>query len=73
MALTATEAQTHLDAWLAANKAVAKGKTYSMNGRSLTLADVTEIQQQIEYWERRVEALSNPKGAGHDYAVASFE
>lgn len=69
--ITLTTAQEHLDAWLAANKAVAKGKTYSLNGRSLTLADVNEIQGQIQYWERRVVALQNNSG-GTDYALADF-
>ncbi len=73
MAITLQQAQTHLDAWLAANLAVAKGKSYSMNGRSLTLADVEEIQKQIAYWERRIVALQNNSSSGAvDYAVASF-
>ncbi len=64
-------AQAHLDAWLSANIAVAKGKSYSMNGRSLTLADVNEIQGQIQYWERRVVAMQNNSG-GTDYTLADF-
>lgn len=54
MALILSQAQTALDAWLAADLAVAKGQSYSMNGRSLTLANVKEIREQIQYWERRV-------------------
>lgn len=57
MALTITQAQTALDAWIAADLAVAKGQSYSMNGRSLTLANTREIREQIQYWERRVAAL----------------
>jgi hypothetical protein len=44
MSLTLTQAQTALDAWIAADLAVAKGQSYSMNGRSLTLANSKEIQ-----------------------------
>jgi len=56
---------------LVQNIAVAKGKSYSMNGRSLTLADVNEIQGQIQYWERRVVAMQNNSG-GTDYTLADF-
>ena len=57
MALTLTQAQTALDAWIAADLAVAKGPSYTMNGRSLTLANSKEIREQIQYWERRVFAF----------------
>lgn len=59
MGLTITQAQTALDAWIAADLAVAKGQSYSMNGRSLTLANAKEIREQIQYWERRVAALQS--------------
>ena len=69
MALTSTQAQTALDAWIAADLAVAKGQSYSMNGRSLTLANVKEICEQIQYWERRVMAFSN-NGSGSNQSAA---
>jgi hypothetical protein len=59
MAVTLTHAKAALDAWLAADLAVAKGQSYSMNGRSLTLANSREIREQIQYWERRVAALES--------------
>ena len=57
MALTLSQAQTALDAWIAADLAVAKGQSYTMNGRSLTMANVKEVREQILYWERRVSAF----------------
>jgi hypothetical protein len=57
MTLTLEQAQTALNAWIAADLAVAKGQSYSMNGRSLTLANTREIREQIQYWERRVASL----------------
>ena len=57
MPLTLTDANIALDAWIAADLAVAKGQSYSMNGRSLTLANSKEIREQIQYWERRVSAF----------------
>lgn len=71
MALTSTQAQTALDAWIAADLAVAKGQSYSMNGRSLTLANAKEIREQIQYWERRVAALTGGSSQG-GAALADF-
>jgi hypothetical protein len=70
MALTSTQAQTALDAWIAADLAVAKGQSYSMNGRSLTLANAKEIREQIQYWERRVAAFTTGSTGGA--ALADF-
>ncbi len=73
MALTSTQAQTALDAWIAADLAVAKGQSYSMNGRSLTLANTREIREQIQYWERRVAAFSAGSTGGAAFADFSDE
>ncbi len=60
MSITLSMARTALNAWIAADLAVARGQSYSMNGRSLTLANVREIREQLHYWERRVASLMNP-------------
>ncbi len=72
MALTLPQAQTALDAWIAADLAVAKGQSYSMNGRSLTLANAKEIREQIQYWERRVVAFQQAPSQTHPAALADF-
>lgn len=72
MALTLTQAQTALDAWIAADLAVAKGQSYSMNGRTLTLANVKEIREQIQYWERRVLAFTQTIQNNQQAALADF-
>lgn len=72
MALTITQAQTALDAWIAADLAVAKGQSYSMNGRSLTLANSKEIRDQIQYWERRVSAFEQTISQNQQVALADF-
>lgn len=72
MALTLTQAQTALDAWIAADLAVAKGQSYSMNGRTLTLANAKEIREQIQYWERRVAAFEQTVQANQQAALADF-
>ena len=60
MSITLTIARNTLNAWIAADLAVARGQSYAMNGRSLTLANAREIREQITYWERRVAAFTNP-------------
>ncbi len=72
MALTLTQAQTALDAWIAADLAVAKGQSYTMNGRSLTLANANEIREQIQYWERRVVAFEQTVQSNQQAALADF-
>lgn len=72
MALTITQAQAALDAWIAADLAVAKGQSYSMNGRTLTLANSKEIREQIQYWERRVHAFEQMAGQNQQAALADF-
>lgn len=71
MPLTLSQAQTALEAWIAADLAVAKGQSYSMNGRSLTLVNVKEIREQIQYWERRVASLQG-SGKAHSIALVDF-
>ncbi len=55
--ITLSQAQTHLDAWLAADLATANGQAYTIGGRSLTRADAAEIRTNILMWERRVQRL----------------
>lgn len=69
--ITLHTAKSALTNWLAADMAVAKGQSYSMNGRSLTLADIKEIRTQILYWERKVAALSHTK-KHQNFCLADF-
>lgn len=55
-------AKKHLDAWLKADLAVSTGQSYSMGSRSLTRANVSEIQKQIKFWEGRVALLASTGG-----------
>lgn len=56
--IDAATAQTHLDAWLAASLAVARGQSYRIGERELTRADAAEIRKMIDYWSRLVNAAS---------------
>ena len=72
MALTLSQAQDALDAWVATDLTVAKGQSYTMNGRSLTMANVQEIREQILYWERRVHAFEQTVQQNQQAALADF-
>ena len=71
MSITTTTAQTALDAWVAADLAVAKGQSYSMNGRSLTMSNAKEIREHIQYWERRLATLQSTN-QNQQAALADF-
>lgn len=43
-------AKERLNMWLDANAAVATGQSYTIGSRSLTRANLNDIQSQIEYW-----------------------
>lgn len=66
--ITLAQAQTQLDAWLAADAAVALNQSYRINDRQLTRADAEQIRENIKFWEQRVNALSRTRGRTR-YAV----
>jgi hypothetical protein len=59
--ITLAIAQAHLDSWLAADLALAQGKSYSIGGRSL---DRAETMEQIKYWQGQVNELSGSESGG---------
>lgn len=56
--------------YLDAEKKILQGQSYSINGRSLTRANLSEIVANRQKWERKVKAEQN---GGRSYALASFE
>jgi IS5 family transposase len=58
MPMTLSEAQTQLDAWLAASLAVSRNQSYSIGDRNLNRANASEIQDQIKFWEGRVNMMT---------------
>jgi hypothetical protein len=55
--LTLTQAEQHLNEWLSADSAVAKGQAYSLGGRTFTRADAREIRENLRYWQQMVKQL----------------
>lgn len=56
--ITLTQAQTQLDAYLAAEAAVLTGQRYEIAGRMLQRADLAAIREGITTWDARVKTLS---------------
>ncbi len=67
------QAQARLDDWLEADRRVSQKQSYSIAGRSLSLADAKEIRENIDYWSRKVETLAaGASGRGRvRYGVSS--
>lgn len=62
--ITLETAQKHLDAWLEAELTVTTGQSYTIGSRVLTRANLTEIRNAIDYWNKKVIALDNVEKAG---------
>lgn len=62
--ITLETAQKHLDAWLEAELTVTTGQSYTIGSRVLTRANLTEIRNAIDYWNKKVIALDNVAKAG---------
>lgn len=56
--ITLAQAQTQLDAWLAASTAVSGAQSYEIGDRKLTRADARDIRENIDYWQSKVSQLS---------------
>lgn len=51
--ITLEIAQKHLDAWLEAELTVTTGQSYTIGSRVLTRANLTEIRNAIDYWNKK--------------------
>lgn len=57
--ITLAQAQTQLNAYLAAETAVLSGQSYEIAGRKLSRADLDSIQIGVNTWNARVVTLTN--------------
>jgi hypothetical protein len=62
--ITLAQAEAQLALYLAAEAAVLAKQSYSINGRSLTKANLGEIQEGIALWDQRAKALSASSARG---------
>ncbi|SFI31285.1 DUF6148 family protein [Nitrosomonas sp. Nm34] len=56
--ITLEQAEAELDRWMEANKKVASGQSYEIDGRRLDRVNAKEIREQITYWNGMVKDLS---------------
>jgi len=53
------------DSWMNAEMAVQNGQSYSIGNRSLTKANLSDIREAIQYWDRQAtKAQRKQKGRG---------
>lgn len=62
--ITLKIAKKHLNAWLEAELEVTLNQSYTIGSRSLTRADLSEIREQIAFWDGKVSALENLEKRG---------
>ena len=56
--ITFEQAESQLALWLAASAAVAGNQSYEIAGRRLTRANAQDIQNKIDFWDRKCRVLS---------------
>lgn len=56
--ITLQQAEAQLALWLEASSRIAAKQSYAINGRSLTLADLADVNAQIRFWDAQVKKLS---------------
>lgn len=61
--ITLAQAEAQLALYLAAEQAVLSKQAYTIGGRSLTLADLEDIQAGIKIWDERAKALDTGRAA----------
>lgn len=74
MAFTLVEIQAQIAAYKAASLAVAEGQGYSINGRTMTRANLTEIRNALTYWTglESDQLRVNDGQSGISYKLAKF-
>lgn len=74
MAVTLKAARDMLAAYLRAECEILEAKSTTFNGRTLTMVDLSEIQNGRKDWERRVARLEQAAaGRGSGYKLAQFQ
>lgn len=69
--ITLAQAQTKLDEYLAAETKVLKGQSVTIDGETLTRANLDSIQRGIDAWNKSVQNLSAAsQGRGRARTVA---
>ena len=62
--ITLKIAEKHLNAWLETELTVKTKQSYTIGSRNLTRADLSDIREQIVFWESKVAQLENQQKRG---------
>lgn len=62
--ITLTQAETQLAAYVSAETKVLQGQAYEISGRRLTRANLAEIRDGMDFWDKKVKELTN-SASGH--------
>ncbi len=60
--ITLAQAEAKLTTFMTALDAIASGQSYSIAGRSLSRANLADVQAQVEFWDTKVKRLSKAGG-----------
>lgn len=61
--MTIEEIRKQLDAWEAADRAISKGKSYTIDNLTYDRQDAAEVRKAIEYWTKRLLAVMRRGGS----------
>lgn len=61
--MTIEEIRKQLDAWEAADRAISKGKSYTIDGLTYEKQDASEVRKAVEYWTKRLLAVMRRGGS----------
>ena len=62
--ITLDIAQKHLEEWMEAELEITTHQSYRLRNQTLTMADLSQVRQTIDYWAKKVEALKAVKESG---------
>lgn len=69
--LTLAQAEARLASWLRADEALETGQTIKINNRLLTKTDAAEVRNNIDYWQKKCQELSQTEtGRGRTRTVS---
>lgn len=63
------EVRQHLEAWMSADLALAKGQEFRMGSRLLRMPDLQYVRSMIQYWEEKVSALEGGRGRKRHFHI----
>lgn len=57
------EIRAHVAAWEAADLAISRGKSYTIDGLTYYRQDAEQVRAQLDYWTRRLAAAMRGRGS----------